>query len=286
MVSLGGLFLAFFLNKTKIVPIMLTYLIIVGYFLPISMTYRMCFYLLPFFSYVLAYFVVAVCDITTYKKRPYIFSFIISIFIICLLLLAVYSISYYALTSAPFKNISISSGTYEEYRAGMWIKDNTPKNTFVISDPASIGILIGYSNRKMSDDLEVTRGGKFPTIKLADIVIPQVQVFIEYLMTTFKEKESANAYRNIKEITNMSNNSIVVVSKRTIYWIENNYSDYRCARSCTWYPYSKTKGNISEFSHFKKFFNSTYFELIYKDEDKIYIFKLKNQIEQNESAKH
>jgi len=290
IVLLGGLFLFFYLNKRKIVPVMVTYTCIFLYFFPFFITYRILFLMVPFFVYVIADFVTSIYKIATHHMYYYRYSFITYVLVVLIVcsssFLSISSLSFYALGGSPFKNATISSGTYEEYQAGIWIKHNTPKDTFIISDPATLGIIIGWSNQKMSNDPVITKHGKMPTMPLNTNIDPPLQEYIETLKTVFIEKDSTKTYKKIEKVTNNSNNSLVVISKRTMYWIENNYSDYKCQQSCMWYPYSETNISLHEVSYFKKFFNSSYFELIYNDNDKIYIFRVKKQTEQNESAEY
>ncbi len=285
MILLGGLFVFLFLHKkdtTKIMPVMLTYIGIFFYFLPFFITYRILFFMLPFFVYVIAYFVVSIC-VTATKGRLYIYLFIIVVFVVCLSTLSIQSFSNYALGGAASKNTTLSVGTYEEYQTCVWIRENTPKKTLIISDPATMGIVPGCSNRKISNDPAITKGGRYPSVLLNAPIEPPLQQYIEDLRGIFMENYTANVYRDIKEISEFDN-VLVVISKRTLFWIENNYSDYKCERSCMLYPYSRTNKNISDFPHFKKFFNSDYFELVFEVPNKIYIFKFKNSHEQNEST--
>ncbi|CEG11528.1 membrane hypothetical protein [groundwater metagenome] len=197
---------------------------------------------------------------------------------------------------------TISSFDKEEYDAALFIEKNLP-NAIIISDPWTQNIISGLSG---TQNLGEMNGGGNIKRCIQKIIISWDSVDAYNLSMTILSKNISTDYSIIKkedifqqqeiavirgnrfELNFTKKDPLIVITPRTI-----KYGKYSSAwflaktKSYIWEDMFPVKGTLDSRSpEIEKFFNSTYFELIYNDENKIYIFKVKNQIEQNESAKY
>lgn len=164
-----------------------------------------------------------------------------------------------------------SSFTYDEYNAAIWIRQNTAKDTLLISDRFNQYMMGGLSNRDIIIGHDKSR--RFETIDI-----------IGYILS---EENSTNAYNKINLILNDRNftsydnyyretaliqkheKAIIVISGRTSNFV-NVYSEHGPENAMF---ASGLPRKFIEFDGFRKFYDKQHFRLIYEVPNKIYIFE-------------
>lgn len=141
-----------------------------------------------------------------------------------------------------------------EYSMGIWIKDNTPKNSIIISDPETIYLMSGISGRQLIisiamlvQDLQLSDQIKLKLIK--DNIFNSLDVDLAY---------------NYSKIIGGYNKVIIVISGRTAQWV-----------SSLSYQFVQQPISFYEIPGFTKFFNTSYFKLLKQyGNNQIYAFEL------------
>ncbi len=181
---------------------------------------------------------------------------------------------------------------FEQYEVNtfQWITLNTPKDTIIFSDPYTANSIkfISFRNDYFApgwlSEIEYSNQSIKNMDKMKEIFDTENGEELYKKMMNFKEEilEQNIEQGNLKIVPtkwiNIDSPIYIVVSGRTCEWLRSE------KRIVVTYSVP-TNFEINE-QCINKFNDKRFFEQVYADENKIYIFKLKNQIEQNESAKH
>jgi len=195
--------------------------------------------------------------------------------------------------SASAEETGVSTFTYADYNVSLWIKNNVP-NALIISDPWTQFVLGGISGA----DIIYTRSGNVHsnlTQNIKKIIVTprsdEAYDIITHILAQnispdlskikkddLFQKEDIAPMRTYHFEMNLSKKEpIVVISPLTI---ECEKGNIRCKWQYVRYVVDKQL-NQSD-SSIKKFFDPKFFELIYKDDNKIYVFRIKHLNEQSE----
>jgi len=168
---------------------------------------------------------------------------------------------------APHINAGPTFPKDYEYEAALWIKKNTPANTVIISDPISIEILSSLADRVPIAQISMGH----PT-RQEDIIRLKL---VYKILTTGEDSE---VYQLLEELKNLGVTTeqfyrsfhpigepsfIILISQRTSLWLDVEMK----------YPIIYFNGSPVNIKYISYFLNSDLFELLYRIEDKIYIFK-------------
>jgi len=265
----------------------LTYIFIISFllfifFLPIEAIYRILVAVTPFICYFASVGITKIYLInnSVKKNRMYFGVF----FIVCIGALLIFNLP---------NNYQSSQFTSEDSKrdavnymndiliASDWIKKNTNKNTIIISDPFTMYQIAGFSDRAyISRSLSPER-----IYFLYDILSsPQKEMYkkIDSLDPTLKSNGVVEVLPDgciqLYPPTNKSDwEKLIIITETTMRFMET---------------YKKgdvfvTSGRSPIDKIFLNNFNNTLlFEKVYSIDDKIYIFRVKKQTEQNESAEY
>ena len=257
-------------NIHFIVITSITSFIFFVYFIPDKLSYRIInysFHFVPIFLSYVCLFIYRLFD-KTFIKRKY----LTPIYVLIILI----SISYYPISSAyeDIKRIELldkkmdyhSEINYKEYAAANWLKENTPDNTVIISDFWSTNVISGLSKKLMIIN---------PRITLAEQSQEGVNRLNYIKYNIFLSKDSNALYDAVKKIL------YPIYSTDIEYTKHKNISNFNCvilftSKTSTWirqknlqFYYERQKVYSEDID---KFYNKTYFTLLYNDNDQIYIF--------------
>ena len=249
--------------KNSLILVMFSFIISI-YFFPIGGLERVLTFLPIFASYISAY---AIFILIRYQKK-FIYGRLVGNLIILTFILILFGnlINYMGpFISQPTPYNHYSNFIYEEFKVGYFIKEITPINTIIISDPYTDAMVSGLSNRNKIGLL--LRSSYYPE------KYPQKNEIIRFL----SEKDSFKAYIKIKELVSKKEftcqyyefnpklcnknieNIVVIFNKKTFSWIDKK---------------SLNKKLLD------KFYNQKYFTLIYENpESNIYIFGVNPELE-------
>ena len=197
------------------------------------------------------------------------------------------------MVSASAEETGVSTFTYADYNVSLWIKNNVP-NALIISDPWTQFVLGGISGadiiytRSRNVHSNLTQNIKKIIVtprsdEAYDIITHISAQNISPDLSKIKkddlfQKEDIAPMRTYHFEMNLSKKEpIVVISPLTI---ECEKGNIRCKWQHVRYVVDKQL-NQSD-SSIKKFFDPKFFELIYKDDNKIYVFRIKHLNEQSE----
>lgn len=168
---------------------------------------------------------------------------------------------------APHINAGPTFPKDYEYEAALWIKENTPPNTVIISDPVSIEILSGLADRVRIAQItmgHLARKENITRLKLIyKILTAESDSEIYQLLDTLKNMgiTTEQFYQSFYPVRYPS--FIILVSQRTSLWLDVEMR----------YPIIYFNERPVNMKYISNFLNSDLFELLYKVEGKIYIFK-------------
>ncbi len=288
------MFIFFFLSillgliKIEIVPISLANLVgMFIYFLPEGFTQRAS-YLLPFFPIVLSYGIFYIINILKINKNNKILSSIILFVILIIFLPSIFTPFYNEIKYYYSRNTYKSVFEKYEYDTAVWIKNNLPKDTLVLSDPFTTQIIVGVSDRYSYiahrwkfekeyyiEDLERIRSLKYKFFLSNNSTESFIfahnlrnLLSVNYSIKTLYYLHNNTEYI-IGPVNKISPNAtiIVVISPRTSKWLEQRgYFGY----------FDKISPRESvNLSLFKSILDNKYFELIKIVDNKVYIFRVK-----------
>ncbi|MCR3907029.1 MAG: LamG domain-containing protein [Tenericutes bacterium] len=164
-----------------------------------------------------------------------------------------------------------------EYEASQWIKENASRDTLLVSDQASMLFLSGLTDTTTLVHLTQNFPKEYPldaqrlsliyqlfltdnAYKVYDFLseLEELGVTTEEYYTSFQPLENPEY--------------LIVISPRTSMWVDWG------GKPVIWYPnnnvYSNKPTSLSiRDAYLTKFFDENLFDLLYADEDKIYIFK-------------
>jgi len=242
-----------------------------------------------FFSIVISFMIFSIQNILKkYFSNKYIFIVTFAVFII----LVYGAVEPYLNDAEKLVESGRTVQMFEKYEvdAFQWIALNTPKNSIIFSDPYTSNSIkfisfrgnyfelgwiseIGYSNKSINNmdkmkEIFNTENGEEIHKKLVNFKREIVEQHIWVNETSHTPDKWVNIDSPI----------YIVVSGRTCEWLKSQ------KRITVTYSIP-TNYEISE-SCINRFNDKRLFEQVYADNDKIYIFRVKKQTEQNESAEY
>jgi len=128
-----------------------------------------------------------------------------------------------------------------EYEMGIWIKDNKPHDSIIISDPETIHILSGLSGRYSI----------IPNTMLVEELQLSDYIKLKYIKENIFNTLNPDLAYNYSKIIGKNNHIIIIFSGRTAEWI-----------SKISYQFIQHPVPFYEIPGFTKFFNNSYFRLI------------------------
>lgn len=269
-------------KNNKIIPLMsMLSIILILYFLPVSSIMRVFLYAIPFISLLAAYAIYKTINTPIrYMRYKNTSTILLLMVFIPVIIFALYNTS--NTNTINFKiNYDGTEGyyshfTYYEYNAGQWIKQNTPKDTLIISDRTTEFIIGGLSNR----DIVLGRGN--------NLMFNEIEIVADILLNP-DPKEAFDTIKDISQYGNLTsysyvympenlvehNKTVIIINGRTTKYLKAySNSDIFSARQASGMP-----SNFEHFDGFDKFFNTTYYKLIYSIPNKIYIFEVNNEVQ-------
>jgi hypothetical protein len=189
-----------------------------------------------------------------HKKISY-ETFIKSIFI-CLILLPVFiPFTYYIKNKQQTLNYSeLTLFSDFEYDMGIWIRDNTPINSVVLSDPETIYLLSGLSGRNAI----------IPNTMVVQSLQFSDQIKLKLIKVNILNTLDPELAYNYSYIIGKNYKVIIVISGRTAEWV-----------STISYQYIQKPDSYYGLTGFQKFFNQSYFRCLKScGENQIFAFEL------------
>lgn len=265
-----GIVIAAHEQKDKEMPFVLAITIISFiYFLPINSITRIFFVASPFIAYFSMYSIMKLHGLFSYNRKKSHRNFLTMFFFALIITLLAINIISPLINKIEFLRSNSPTHYFtlfekNEYDAARWVSSNTPKDSIILSDLSSHNLISGISNRPYSWQPEVFALLGGPEIK--DFLLEEDTNLAYYKLPYILSLESINCpqskfnpkilceSRNIKD-----NNILIILTGRTSYWLSTNSIDI--------YP-----RKFEKFNGLNKFFNETYFTLLYNDNDQIYIF--------------
>ena len=218
------------------------------FFMPLPYIIKVAVFFHPILSLLSATLLSFFVDIFNKKLLKLICLFLIVI--IVFISLPYPTISYFNETLSWGKtNGIVTSFTLYELKMSEWIHDNTPNNSFILSEPETQNIVGALSDR-------LTLKGPYPNSTEKEM--------IHIALNTTNPKESVKISCDLLR----SNNIYIVISGRVALWLD------RVEYSPTWSVWMPQ--NMSYFEGYNKFFDDTYFEYVHNESDQVYLFKIKN----------
>lgn len=153
-----------------------------------------------------------------------------------------------------------------EYSAATWIKQNTPKNTVIISDPISMQILSALADRSplihLSMGKPVGADGYTRLESVYNLLTSQNDSSIIFSLNQLREMglTTEEYYRSFKSMDSMS--FIILISQRTSIWLDSKMS----------YPVIYFNARDVNQNNLGVFLDSYMFEKSFSIADKIYLF--------------
>ncbi len=250
-------------KKQKKTPlIFLISIIFLISFLPISSMYRMLFLTTPFVVYFVAYFIIFLDVLIKKISKKYatilhlFYTFLIIVILINLVIVPQTNNINHCL-KATGMNIC-STFNMHEYLAFKWLKLNVSQNVIPISEQQTLIQIKGITNNK-------------------NILFPIDKYSHEQnIFNILKEKNADTAYFSIMNLfknkslyinpnsqgeTNSLDRKIMIIGPKTANFAMHGNTFW------IWYTCE-----FKRFEGFAKFFDTTYFTLLYNDSNQIYIF--------------
>ena len=170
-------------------------------------------------------------------------------------------ISYKNLSKTSNNNIHSTYDIYE-YKAYLWIKNNIPKDTVILSDKQTMIQVNGIAN-KGNINLNKKNINLFEK-EMQEILLMKYPEDSYYKISNLLRNESVICEKLMfskKCVSYENRNKIIVIGEKT--------SNFAINGGDQWYV-----RNFRKFSGFDKFFNNTYFTLLYRDSNKVYVFEI------------
>ena len=283
MLSILGTVVLFVREKSKALPLACLFsLILFIYLLPISGVYRFLTFLTPLLSFLAAgaLFIHGIKlpllsrikrEVFVVEEKLFRIGFkkkvLKGLYVLIVLLFLVPFITQPHVTTvsvlcwSPY--FSPSTLNFDEIEAANWIAQNTPKDTIVISEPNTRVVLAALANREESScfygDASIDLRTVFVTTNASEahrLIAQYRQLRINY--DEMRAKRGSRFLHGNRSV-------IVVINGRVSRMIEN--------------PNAKSGPNVpvwfKPFDGFYKFCNSSYFTLLHKVDEQMYIFGVK-----------
>jgi len=269
-------------DRKKLLILTMFSLTLLIYFLPDFWTYRAYKEFSPFMAIVLA---ISVCSIyeLIFRTLNWLNRTNINKYLAPLALALMLSIIIPTLVFPVYTRFSFTYSNQQyytciadyEYQAALWLKENTPENTKIISDYRTMVLIIPLSNKIWLTDRQMN------VLSLPD----EDRQLVSYIKNNiFLAPDSKHAYEAIwnlsnripwqenpfLECTGLSESNItfvVIISARTVKWIEQQgIIDVAFPQYVNVNP-----------KYLEIFLDTNYFELLLNIDDKIYVFKVKDK---------
>jgi len=275
-------------HKRKEIPLLtMSAFIIAIYFFPVDITYRIEKFNGPFIGYCVGVFVwilsSRILRIENKKKHLY-FSVCVLLIIVAFGIISSISIIHSKMLPAQGHSTSTSLANHE-YNATLWIRDNLPDNTMLLTDWFSYFVFVPLSNKV-----------SYITLDMSDYLGASSDIDKEKWNIIRKDVFAANsskaAYEHVQKLT-----SLPITYPREKMYVEMksindpNFNDYNFViiltdRSITWFnqpdsanvvlPRMTTTYSVEKINQDSKYFNlfndSNYFTMLYNDSSLVYIF--------------
>lgn len=235
------------------------------FFTPDPVLYRVSGYFAPFVITTLSYGLISSIRalnriiLNVFKSKNMLMLILIFILTISIFPLAVNSFYNYSMyrVSAGISDKLINEAPYE-YEAAIWLKQNLPRTTFIISDIWTRRYIIGLTNFIVTDEDNPWDRLRFDETSFR--VIPSYGHFVKQLKLILSKDNSYDLYCSIKNLTK-SKNIIIVVSGRTESWVNKKDLSFE----------NDMHHGVSE-KFLSKFLDRRYFTPLFSIDNKIYIF--------------
>jgi len=277
LMVIGGIFALTSRKRENIIALVMLDATLLIYFLPEFYTVRAYKECSPFMAYILSLSVYSICQrlgVFHLKNNRFKLNKVLSTLILILIMVPILPILDDPLQEACVKWSSSECIASYEYRAADWIRENLPENTLIISDYSTMLIMDSLGNK-----IWVT-GKAMHAQTFGSNESKQAINIIKYEI--FKANSSEKAYLSAQKLLSLIHiqersylhyagmdindlDIIIIVSSRTVKWIEQEgINDIMDAQ------YTKVDPKYIEI-----FSDTTYFELLYKIDGYLYIFRVK-----------
>ena len=282
-------------NDNNLTVLSSTWSILLLFFLPELFTYRSYHILTPLMGITLAYMIDALgqkADLFLNKNRKKLAINIrfkskilristhglIAVFLLILLSPLLFLPFYSRYSFFPEGSESNSYFANYDYKVATWIRQNTPKNTIILSDYFSMKLYQGLSSRPLlfsglNSGEESAEAQAILWFIKQDIFLAHTSEDAYNSILSFIKKLNMNSWipwpeKNALEYLGISLTNpdiLIVINPRTCVWLkQESISDVRP-------PYYDVDP-----TYLQVFNDSNYFRLVYKFENKVYIFKPTN----------
>jgi hypothetical protein len=301
--------LCFLIKRNRGEENVFLYLIFFGilclYFLNASIFIRILVFLTPFIAYFATHSILYIFSIDYQNmqsqaipnlmiklkvhKKDLKINLKFAVLIPILLCLLMPTLTFVAHVKEVSGNSSTASFTLEEYHAAMWIKQNI-LNALIISDPYTQLVFGGISKSQhlgdlyMADTCQLLVKQIFNTNNATEAYVLIMKLIHQKIPTNYSEiksndlfkQSSISVMRALRFNLNLTNlEPLLIITNRTIEWSRQSQEvktlDY------LWKNRFPTGPSV-DFQHspiLENLLTSEYFELLYKIDYKIYIFKVK-----------
>lgn len=288
-----GLIISFMENKYKNIAL-LSMIILFLFFLPEGHFHRIIYYLSPFFTFIVAYICIFITNQinSILKIQEKIISTLCLLLIIMIIIIPLVEQKQSFIMQNKNNDNHFSHSNLYELNASFWIHENTPKtwikktwwskknsndsiiihpptlggkatvlelsttnDTLLISDPYTMFMMQGLTGRDQAIDGRVW----IDENEYAPELIEQMEN-IKY--NIFLANNSEIAHKEIQNVKRNHENIFIIVSERTSQWLKTDDKMF------IWRPPRKLDNKSLDIFNDKR-----YFELVYSEDDRIYIYK-------------
>jgi hypothetical protein len=163
-----------------------------------------------------------------------------------------------------------------EYEVAMWVKRNTERNTLIVSDPWTTWFVVGLSNRQLFLEApmleqELTEQGKEVVRRLKEEVFRAENPYHASRALQLIIEQTPVQYQTPRTSSNISS-VILIVSGRTSKWLELDHGYFRIF-------WDQIDSEL-----LKIFTNPSYFRLLYRVDDKIFVVSPRGSLSIRDSS--
>jgi hypothetical protein len=164
-----------------------------------------------------------------------------------------------------------------EYEAAQWIKENSSQNTLLLSDQATMLLFSSLCDKYTLVHLTQNYPEGYPIdVQLLSFIYnlflttDPLKVYTSLMEIKALPIQTEEYYQSFQPIKNPD--FLIIISPRTSLWADWG------GKTVIWYPngnvYNNKPANLSiRQDYLSKFLDSKFFNLVYQEEGKIYIFK-------------
>jgi len=263
-------FLAVYLKNRELLAIVSVLgILVIIFFLPDDFTYRFYKEICPFLSIVSAYGIVYLLKFFEGRTKWKIKTVYITLIIVLLLPTFVDS-SYERFSKLPEGMETASAIADFEYQAADWLRENTTKNTIILSDFRTMVLVTPLANRisPVEKTMLVSELGEEDLTTLgnikdilsgtnSDLVYDAIKSV--YGKMSYRDKYYLESQERFEDIS-----YVIIVSSRTIKWLKTPSLN----------PVKNPQVDDVPSVYIDKLLSFKNFKLIYSIDEKIYIFKM------------